>query len=64
MPTVPEFNKQPLKIIYNPANVDAPVSMKQKNYIITLHQRRKLPQPDLSNMTMGEAAQLISRMLN
>lgn len=65
MPKVPEFNIPPLKPIYNPADggVGA-ATMKQKNLIITLCERRKITRPDMTNLTQGQASQLISAMLN
>lgn len=64
MPQVPQFNNKQVKTIYNPSNINAPASMNQKNYIITLCDRRKIPHPDLKGMTTGQAAQMISSMVN
>jgi hypothetical protein len=65
MPTVPEykFNRQ-LKQLYLPADAGAPATLKQRSLILTLHERRKLQPPDLSKLTKGQAAVLISRMLH
>lgn len=64
MPEVPQYNHKPLKTIYNPIDTRKPASMKQKNYIAILCERRKLPAPDFKRMTSGEAAQIISNMVN
>lgn len=64
MPKVPEFNKKPLNITYNPTKPNEPATLKQKNYILTLCERRKIDKPDLTKMTIGEAAQFISNMVN
>lgn len=65
MPKVPEWNLPPLKSIYNPKDGGVGLaSMKQKNLIITLCERRKLTKPDFTKLTKGQAAQLISSMLN
>lgn len=64
MPKVPEYNHRPLKIIYNPKNSSAKASMKQKNFILTLCERRKIEVPDINRMTSGEAAQFISNLVD
>lgn len=64
MPRVPEYNHKPIKSIYNPTNAGKEASYKQRNLILVLCERRKIKPPDLTKLTMGEAAQLISNMLN
>lgn len=64
MPKVPQINNKPLKSIYVPRDVNERATVKQKNLLITLHERRKLKAPDLKNMTKGEATVIISSMLN
>lgn len=64
MPKVPDYNLKPLKTIYNPVDPSAPASMKQKNFILTLCERRKINKPDLSHITKGQAADLISTIIN
>lgn len=67
MPKVPEFNHKPLKSIYVPRDIDELASLKQKNLIITLCERRKLEVPvklRVSQLKKGDAAQIISAMLN
>ncbi len=64
MPKVSPLNLKPLKTIYNPLDVHAPASMKQKNLILILCERRKVPPPQLDKMEKGQAAEIISAMLN
>ena len=67
MPKVPEYNHKPIKTIYTPANPDELASMKQKNLIFTLCERRKKDPPvklRINKLKAGEAAQIISAMLN
>lgn len=64
MPKVPEFNKKPLRLNYHLNNPEQMASYKQKNYIATLCERRKIPTPDMKGMTKEEAAHLISSMVD
>jgi hypothetical protein len=63
MPKVPEYNHKPVRSIYNPIDPDAPASMKQKNFITTLCERRKIT-IDIIGLTKAKAAQIISEMLS
>lgn len=64
MPKVPEINHKPVKSLFNAFNPDEPASMKQKNYILILCERRKIPIPYMKHLKKGEAAQMISEMTN
>ena len=64
MPKVPRYNHKPLKSIYNPTSPGALATMKQKNLIMTLCERKKLPLPNMKTLTMGEASSMISNMMN
>lgn len=64
MPKVPQYNHKPLKSLYYPNNPDEPASFRQKDLIIVLYQRRKLPVPDVKQITKGEATKLIDNLLN
>lgn len=64
MTSVPQYNNKPLKPIYNPVNVTALASLKQRSLIDTLCRRRKVTPPNMTRMTKGQAAELISRMLD
>lgn len=63
MPAVPQFNHKPIKPLFNPTDLKAPASLKQRSLIDTLCRRRKLEPPDMTKLTKGQAAELISRML-
>lgn len=63
MTKVPDYHNKPFKPIYA-VGQDGPASLKQKNLIITLHERRRLPIPDLGSILKTEAAVMISNMLN
>lgn len=66
MPKVPDYSNvnRTLKIIYNPKDQHETASIKQKNLLLTLYERHKLPTPNLSKMTKGEAAALINNILS
>lgn len=64
MPKIPEYNHKPLKPIYNSTNPNEPASLKQKSLLDTLYRRRKIDIPDMSKLTKGKAAELISSMLD
>lgn len=64
MPKVPVYNNKPLKSIYYPKDSRAEASLKQKNYIAILCERRKIPIPYMKHMKSGEAAILISKLRN
>lgn len=61
MPEVPQYNHKPLRTIYNAS--EGSISLKQKNLIITLCERRKISIPDFKTMTRQQAAEMISNML-
>lgn len=63
MPQVPEWNLPKIKPIYNPLDVGAPATLKQKSLIDTLCRRRKIEVPDMKSLTKGQAAAIISGML-
>lgn len=64
MPKVPEYNNKPLKTVHSPQHPTAPASLKQKNFILTLCERRKIVAPNMENLTSGQAAQFISNLIN
>jgi len=64
VPKVPQYNHKPIKSIYKPKNGHLPASMKQKNLIITLCERRKIKPPVVSTMSGNDAAELINFMLH
>lgn len=64
MPKVPKYNHKPLKIIYSPGNNKEPASLKQKSLITTLFERRKVTPPSMKGITKGEAATIISNILD
>jgi hypothetical protein len=64
MPKVPQYNSQPVQSIYNPTNPNDKASVKQKSLLLTLCERRKIQPPELSTLTMGQASQIISDMLD
>lgn len=63
MPEVPEWNLPKIKPIYNPTDVSAPATLKQRSLIDTLCRRRKIELPDMKSLTKGQAAAVISRVL-
>lgn len=64
MPKVPDYHMKPLKSIFPPRDKNAPAGYKQKNLIITMCERRKINVPDLEDLTMGDAADMIAAMLD
>jgi hypothetical protein len=61
MPKVPDYNNKPLKPTFR-VNASDKATMKQKHYIMTLCERRKLPVPDLKTLTKLEAQTMLQNM--
>lgn len=62
MPKVPEYNNKQIHRIYTAS--EEPISLKQKNLIAVLHERRKLPKPDFTGMTKKTASERISALMD
>jgi len=57
------MNLKPIQSLYKINDEKAYASMKQKNFIITLCERRGIKAPEMKDMTKVEAQRLIDNML-
>lgn len=63
MPSVPEYNFKPIRPVYAARWSSEPATLKQKSLILALCKERKLPIPEVRQLTKADAATMLDSLL-